>query len=146
MGEVSSINDNWRFTMEDGGIPPFLVCRRFSLGRCDEANARSSNSENVRSIISRRRIRWLKCWGRLFAQHRAGPSPILQLCAWLWARSSRLALQRQACAWRIGTNHRLDLLTQIIRMLLVIIPDQRGESLKEEEVAYGDLSVSEAAI
>jgi four helix bundle protein len=44
------------------------------------------------------------------------------------------------------TNHRLDLLTHIIRMLPVIIPDQRGESLKEEEVAYGDLSVSEAAI
>jgi hypothetical protein len=31
-------------------------------------------------------------------------------------------------------------------MLLVMIPDQRGESLKEEEVAYGDLNVSEAAI
>ena len=36
------------------------------------------------------------------------------------------------------TNHRLDLLTQIVRMLLVMIPDQRGESLKEEEATYGD--------
>jgi hypothetical protein len=36
------------------------------------------------------------------------------------------------------TNHRLDLMTQIIRMLLVMIPDQRGESLREEEAVYGD--------
>ena len=43
------------------------------------------------------------------------------------------------------TNHRLDLMTQIIRMLLVMIPDQRGQSLREEESAYGDFSLSESA-
>jgi four helix bundle protein len=37
------------------------------------------------------------------------------------------------------TNHRLALMTQIIRMLLVMIPNQRGESLREEETDYGDL-------
>lgn len=44
------------------------------------------------------------------------------------------------------TSHRLDLMTQIIRILLVMIPDQRGESLREEEEAYGDLQVSNSAI
>ena len=29
-------------------------------------------------------------------------------------------------------NHRLDLLTQIIRLLLVMIPDQRGRSLRKK--------------
>ena len=43
-------------------------------------------------------------------------------------------------------NHRLDLLTLIIRMLLVIIPDQRGESLREEEAPYGNLILNESAI
>lgn len=43
-------------------------------------------------------------------------------------------------------NHRLDLMTQIIRMLLVMIPDQRGESLREEEAAYGDLQLSNSAM
>ena len=43
------------------------------------------------------------------------------------------------------TNHRLDLVTQIIRMLLVMIPDQRGQSLREGEAAYGDFSLSESA-
>jgi four helix bundle protein len=38
------------------------------------------------------------------------------------------------------TNHRLDSLTQIIRTLLVIIPDQRGESLKEDDAVYGDFN------
>lgn len=37
------------------------------------------------------------------------------------------------------TAHRLDLMAQIIRMLLVMIPDQRGETLKEEAVAYGKI-------
>ena len=44
------------------------------------------------------------------------------------------------------TNHRLELMTQIIRMLLVIIPDQRGESLKEEEAAYGDVRLIETVV
>src|SRR5205809_5119790 len=43
------------------------------------------------------------------------------------------------------TNHRLDLMTQIIRMLLVMIPDQRGQSLREEGAAYGDFNPSESA-
>ncbi|HEY3138004.1 MAG TPA: four helix bundle protein [Blastocatellia bacterium] len=33
--------------------------------------------------------------------------------------------------------HRLDLLTQIARLLLVMIPDQRGEYAHEEAVGYG---------
>lgn len=44
-----------------------------------------------------------------------------------------------------ATNHRLDLMTQIIRILLVMIPDQRGESLREGEAGYGDFSASEWA-
>jgi len=44
------------------------------------------------------------------------------------------------------TNHRLDLMTQIIRMLLVMIPGQRGESLREEEGSYGGFSLSESAV
>lgn len=40
------------------------------------------------------------------------------------------------------TSHRLDLMTQIIRMLLVMIPDQRGQTLREEEALYGDLQPS----
>jgi len=43
------------------------------------------------------------------------------------------------------TNHRLDLMTQIIRILLVMIPNQRGESLREGEAVYGDFSASELA-
>ena len=43
------------------------------------------------------------------------------------------------------TSHRLELMTQIIRMLLVIIPDQRGESIREKETAYGDCTLSESA-
>jgi four helix bundle protein len=42
-------------------------------------------------------------------------------------------------------NHRLDLMTQVIRMLLVMIPDQRGQSLREEEAAYGDFNLSGSA-
>ena len=34
------------------------------------------------------------------------------------------------------TAHRMDLLTQIIRLLLTMIPDQRHQSLKELEVMY----------
>jgi len=33
-------------------------------------------------------------------------------------------------------SHRLDLLTQIIRLLLTMIPDQQGRMLKEEPAAY----------
>ena len=33
--------------------------------------------------------------------------------------------------------HRLNLLTQIARLLLVIIPDQRGQQMREEAAAYG---------
>lgn len=33
-------------------------------------------------------------------------------------------------------SHRLDLLTQIIRLLLTMIPDQRGRMLKEEPATY----------
>lgn len=33
-------------------------------------------------------------------------------------------------------SHRLDLLTQIIRLLLVMIPDQRGRVLREEPAVY----------
>ncbi len=34
------------------------------------------------------------------------------------------------------TSHRLDLLTQIIRLLLTIIPAERGSSIKEESASY----------
>ena len=34
------------------------------------------------------------------------------------------------------TEHRLDLLSQIIRLLLVMIPDQRGRTLKEDMLRY----------
>lgn len=33
-------------------------------------------------------------------------------------------------------NHRLDLCTQIIRLLLTVIPDQRAIQIKEERVSY----------
>lgn len=44
------------------------------------------------------------------------------------------------------TSHRLDLMTQIIRMLLVMIPDQRGQSLREREALYGDLQPSDSTM
>ena len=34
--------------------------------------------------------------------------------------------------------HRLNLLTQIARLLLVMIPDQRGQYLREELAGYGE--------
>jgi len=34
------------------------------------------------------------------------------------------------------TAHRLDLMTEIIRLLLVMVPDQRGQVLSEEVSAY----------
>jgi len=34
------------------------------------------------------------------------------------------------------TNHRLDLLSEIIRMLLTIIPHQRQRTLKEDSISY----------
>jgi four helix bundle protein len=43
-------------------------------------------------------------------------------------------------------SHRLELMTQIIRMLLVMIPDQRGETLREERTEYGDFKVNESVI
>lgn len=43
------------------------------------------------------------------------------------------------------TNHRLELITQIIRVLLVMIPDQRGQSLREEKAPYGDFDLSGSA-
>lgn len=33
-------------------------------------------------------------------------------------------------------THRLQMLTQIIRLLLVMIPDQRGVTIRDEEVSY----------
>jgi four helix bundle protein len=36
-----------------------------------------------------------------------------------------------------ATAHRLDLLTQIIRLLLVIIPSERGQYIREEQSGYG---------
>jgi four helix bundle protein len=33
-------------------------------------------------------------------------------------------------------NHRLSLLTQIIKLLLAMVPDQRGQLLREEPVSY----------
>jgi four helix bundle protein len=36
-------------------------------------------------------------------------------------------------------HHRLDLITRIIRMLLVMIPNQRGDVLREEDLKYGNL-------
>jgi len=38
------------------------------------------------------------------------------------------------------TSHRLKLLTQIIRLLLTIIPAQRGAALKEETANYTDIT------
>jgi four helix bundle protein len=34
------------------------------------------------------------------------------------------------------TTHRLQLLTQVIRLLMVMIPDQRGRAIKEETIEY----------
>ena len=33
-------------------------------------------------------------------------------------------------------EHRIDLLTQIIRLLLTMVPDQRGATFREEDLAY----------
>src|SRR5262249_30105126 len=35
------------------------------------------------------------------------------------------------------TSHRIRLLTQIIRLLLAMVPDQRGTTLHEEAIEYG---------
>ena len=35
------------------------------------------------------------------------------------------------------TTHRLELTTRIIKILMVMIPDQRGQYIKEESVGYG---------
>jgi four helix bundle protein len=42
-------------------------------------------------------------------------------------------------------EHRLHLLTQIIRLLLVILPDQRGRILREETTTY-EVSLSDTPI
>jgi four helix bundle protein len=34
-------------------------------------------------------------------------------------------------------NHRMDLLTEIIKLLLTMIPDQRGDVVREDEEVYG---------
>ncbi|MBM4031698.1 MAG: four helix bundle protein [Planctomycetes bacterium] len=36
------------------------------------------------------------------------------------------------------TSHRLDLMTQVVRLLLTMIPDQRTYTVHEGEVSYGD--------
>lgn len=36
-----------------------------------------------------------------------------------------------------ATAHRLELVTKIIKLLMVMIPNQRGEYIKEETVEYG---------
>ena len=36
-------------------------------------------------------------------------------------------------------EQRLDTLTQVIRLLLVMIPDQRGRRLKEEPIPYEEM-------
>lgn len=41
------------------------------------------------------------------------------------------------------TRHRLDLLTQIIRLLLTMIPEQRGRTLREPPVVYTSDAPSE---
>jgi len=33
-------------------------------------------------------------------------------------------------------QHRLDLLTQIIRLLLTMVPQQRGHTMREEDIPY----------
>jgi four helix bundle protein len=35
------------------------------------------------------------------------------------------------------TTHRLELMTRIIKMLMVIVPNQRGKYIKEETADYG---------
>ena len=42
-------------------------------------------------------------------------------------------------------NHRIQLLTEIIRLLLTMVPDQRGTVLREEPPQYGLDSISIAA-
>ena len=37
------------------------------------------------------------------------------------------------------TEHRLELLSQIIRLILTMLPDQRQQVIKEETIAYGDI-------
>ena len=41
------------------------------------------------------------------------------------------------------TNHRLDYLTKVIRLLLTMVPQQRGHTLKEEQTIYEADSVLE---
>ena len=41
------------------------------------------------------------------------------------------------------TNHRLEYLTHIIRLLLTMVPQQRGKTLKEEKAVYETTSVLE---
>jgi four helix bundle protein len=38
------------------------------------------------------------------------------------------------------TTHRLELMTKIIKMLMVMVPDQRGEYIKEETASFGVVS------
>ena len=41
------------------------------------------------------------------------------------------------------TRHRLELITKIIKMLMVMVPDQRGEYIKDETVEYGAAAAAE---
>src|SRR6185436_11185594 len=131
--------------MEDGGIPAFLVRRRSSVGRCDEVNARSTDSRlsdqlyravgSVSANIGEGYSRGTgkdrsRFYSYALGSGREGRD---------WYYKGRHVLGESV------TDHRLDLMTQIIRILLVMIPDQRGESLREGEAVYGDLSASELA-
>jgi four helix bundle protein len=47
-----------------------------------------------------------------------------------WYYKSRHALGEDV------TKHRLSLQTQIVRLLLTMVPDQRGQMMREERIAY----------
>lgn len=49
-----------------------------------------------------------------------------------WYYNGRHVLAETVC------THRMDLLTQIIRLLLTMVPDQRGDTLHEEALFYGN--------
>jgi four helix bundle protein len=56
-----------------------------------------------------------------------------------WYYNGRHVLGDEVC------SHRLGLLTQIIRLLLTMVPDQRGDALREEALIYGSTTDDHSA-
>jgi four helix bundle protein len=57
-----------------------------------------------------------------------------------WYYKSRFVIGEDVVA------HRLDFMTQIIRLLLVMVPDQRGGEIQEPEIPYSTSESSEAEL